>query len=317
LQLSAQSHDESIAKGLAGQARPFFLVGEVMSIESAEVEAAIIELVSAGTVQGTDLARQLREKFPDWKPASVGARSLRDFIDTNVEGVGVVGRSGLDVVYGSVDRQELPTTGAKVTSSEVGSLQHAANAWRVWVSPKSPLSLAVNRHTGDVASVARGASASDDLVVVEPPGQGVHKEIARQFIRDSAGLSSSDSLLAVVDGDDEHWWLRWNRELGDAGLLERWRGYRALAFENRLAEVLRDHGLGESLVASAVTSVRQQRSGSASTREAVGAVPSSGRGSDRAQLERVLGGVLSRMSVNELRSISVPVGLVFDALEAE
>ena len=287
-----------------------------MSLESAEVEAAIIDLVAAGKMQGTDLARQLRDKFPDWEPASVGARSLRHFIDTNVRGIGVVGRSGMDVVYGSVDRHELPINKATVASSEVASSPPVANAWRVWVSPLSPFSLAVNRHTGDVASIARGSSTSGDHVVVEPPGQVVHKEIARQFIATSAGISSDDAFLAVVDAEDEHWWLQWNRALATVGLLERWRGYRASAFESRLAEVLRDHGLGESMVASAVTSVRQLRSASAASNEAAPAIPNH-QGADRAQLERVLVDVLRRMSLNELRSISVPVGLVFDALLAE
>ena len=151
--------------------------------------------------------------------------------------------------------------------------------------------------------------------MIEPPDRSVHRAIAHRFIIDVA-TSDAAALGAIIDGGDEDWWRQWNDRLSAVGLLERWRRYRSAAFESRLVEALRSRQLDDDLVDAAVASALTQRastSANGKTRQSWLRVNCS----DRAQLERVLRKVLGQMSINDLRDISVPIGLVLDAVEAD
>jgi hypothetical protein len=154
----------------------------------------------------------------------------------------------------------------------------------------------------------------DDAVVIDPPDQSFHKAIARQFITDS-GPSSALGLDAIIEGTTNDWWREWNDTLSTIGLLQKWRSYRASAFERHLDEALRKRELKDSSISLAMASLHRQRFGATTPRS--GGPTVQARGTDRSHLERMLKAVLSQMSVNELRGLSVPVGLVIDALAAE
>lgn len=122
-----------------------------------DIPASIVELVSHGKIQGSRLAPEIRALHPGWTPEGAGALNLRDYIDRYVEGVEVVDRAGMDVVYGRPGDVLLDSNRPEgaVDANPVEASGESVNLWRVWVSPNCPFALAISQ---DGENVRRGSS---------------------------------------------------------------------------------------------------------------------------------------------------------------
>lgn len=262
------------------------------------------ESVQAGPVQGSQLAQRIRRESPDWTPEGEGARSLRDFVDRFVDGVAVVGRSGMDVLYGIAGDSADPPAGPVLAS---GALEDV-NLWRVWVSPRSPFALSVGLAEGSVSQVPRGATSEAGTVELEPATQEFHEEMARGFATDHA--HDGPALLPLV-GASDGWWHGWQRTVKSMNLESTWHEYRSRALETHLRECLeRSNVVGDS-AERAMAAVVRDRSIARSPRRVKPAQPPS---AERALLEAVLLSAIQRMEVSDLRDLKVPVGVLLDAV---
>lgn len=273
-----------------------------------EISTAIRSIVaSAGQVPGSRLSAALKERAPSWRPADFGARSLREFVAANVVGVVVVGRAGMDVIYG-LDGAEVPA------SSDTGhppSVQ--PDFWRIWVSPNSPYVLVVDRASAVLRAVPRGTTTTQEEVLLEPPAVAVHRSIAMEFlgrVPDEMRARLQGLLERAPDG----WWQAWMRELRGSPLLSAWSGFRREALESRLRSLLLAGTMSEASSALILEAVRRRhleappRPGWARPLASPESAPE-GEG-----LRRVVLDAVSKMSSAELRDLRLPLGLVLDAL---
>ena len=272
-----------------------------------EISDAIRSIVaSGGQLPGSRLSAALKVRLPQWNPADFGARSLREFVADNVKGVVVVGRAGMDVLYG--------LEGAEATSSpDVATLPVSQpDFWRIWVSPNSPFALVVDRTNATPHAVPRGASAAEGQVLLEPPSVEVHRSVARKFlttVTDEARVR----LQGILDQSIETWWRSWLRELRGSPLLASWNAFRCDEFENRLRSQLHAASMSEASIDRVLAVIRERRI-EAPQRLRRWTQQMSAERTDGEDLRRVVLEAVRRMSVAELRDLRLPLGIVFDVV---
>ena len=272
-----------------------------------EAAAHIREIVSQKSpVHGSEVAKALATRFSAWRVADMGVRNLREFISRFVPTVAIVGRSGMDVLYG-----------LQGTTPSLPSPRTSSSAWRVWASPKSKSTLLVSKTTGTVAVVPRDSQDDPALLRFDPPGSDVHEAMAREFLtelRDPPRQALADALPRTA------WWVEWARLLRSTPDEDSWlrlRRERLLAeFRERLAEA----EFPETAAAAAVAALSQphvprqiskQFEETKSRRNEV-AIP---KDRELENLRRLVREVVSRMNEEDLRALKLPLGLVSDLLD--
>lgn len=271
-----------------------------------DVQTVIADAVRSGPIQGSQLAQIVRSQMQDWTPQQAGARSLRDYVDRFVPGVAVVGRSGMDVIYGAPTEASAQ---AEHLSTKSVDEDEPVNLWRVWVSPNSPHALSIDPGSGAIVQVPRAEPAMTTSLRLEPAAAAVHEEIAADFVR---SLPPKDAGLASSIGGRDGWWFDWQRTLRSLGLESAWHEFRSASLETRLRS---------TLDALALAEVAQQRAFKAiiSDRSLRRVNPSSRRResiSDREILERALVAAIPGMDESALREIKVPLGVLLDVVSA-
>lgn len=268
--------------------------------EKSEVIEAVWRLVAeAGEILGSKLAMDLKAAIPDWSAEDFGARSLRDFIVSNVDGVFVAGRSGMDVVYSTSPPKDGQPAGA-------AKAEPAADAWRAWVSPNSPFALAFNTANGNTVLIKRAESVPEGHVRIEPTTVEEHRAIARDFLG-SVAEPARDTLRAIVDSPDEQWWRRWLAELEKMGDLATWNTFRHERLRELLKARLDASGLDETARITAAGTVAQSRQPRSRKR--------SRTPQTRNDVRAIVAAVIEKMSEEDLRDLKLPVGLVLDVLD--
>jgi hypothetical protein len=275
-----------------------------MSASVQEISNAIKDIVAAaGQVPGSRLSTALKGRSISLTPAEFGMRSLREFVTTHVPGVVVVGRSGMDVLYGLAGSE--PPPGPSSPTSE-------PDFWRVWVSPNSPFALMVNRSGADIEAVRRGESPALGRVVLEPPGIDVHRSIAGKFL-ETVPESLTGRLVAALEKSHDGWWQTWHRELQGSAQLGAWNTFRRSAFEDRLREQLSAAAMSDRAIDLVLVTIRDRHLAAAppKRRASLGVDFSN---ADVDALRRVVLGAVQRMSGAELRDLRLPLGVVLDVL---
>ena len=299
-----------------------------MSEEQPEAEELAKELrriaETAGSkgISGSQIGTLLRTKWKDFSAAKFGAPSLREFIRTSVPELGELGRAGSDIVYGPKD--DAPA------ASEESAEDDRPDLWRLWISPSSPYSIAINRETGETREAFAGTTSPDE-VETRPVPIDKHRAIAGEFLGARAAALEEDARnrLAQIlkDSEDPRWWQRWNEILTAASpqLSRHWFLYREHALGEALKETLKTSGLREEAQKRAFerisTSRRRRPISKPQTRgEPTARVTTAAHANERAELNRheelvrLVQHVASRMSEGELRAVPLPLGLVLDFL---
>lgn len=266
-----------------------------------DVAAWIVESVREGATQGSHLAQRVRSKYPDWTPQQAGARNLRDFVERFVDGVRVVGRAGMDVIYG------LSAEAPGAAAPKPAGAGQDVNFWRVWVSPNSPYALAINNVTGSVGHLPREASPEAGLSRLEPAPRARHEEIAREFAR---RVQAERGIRLPDVGGAEGWRYDWQRSLKSVGLEPEWNEHRSSALEAQLRVNLRDLGLSDEAQQQALTIILRDRTARGrTTTHAPRAIEDT-----RTELEAIVLAAVPRMDVSDLRALKIPLGVVLDVV---
>lgn len=280
-----------------------------MSDTLRDVSAAIEEIVHAGgTVLGSKVAEAIKSRFGTFQVADYQVASLREFVKQYVPGVAVVGRSGMDVVYGRAENgaPSSPAAGAFVDP----------DFWRIWISPNSPHSISVNRESGAIQPVSRGATFEPPLFVVEPPGTMDHRNVAREFLTQIPEELRS-RLTAIADSPDSRWWQDWLQALHGSNQLGNWYGFRRQKFAGLLRERLSILGLPNAIVDQAIGRIEETH---AATSRATGRSARTVRlprdSATDESVRRLVTLAVQRMSASELRDLRLPLGVILDTIDA-
>lgn len=265
-------------------------------------------LGNGATVTGSALAAKLKEAGIVLSFGELGFRNLREFVLSEVPESQIVGRSGMDLVYGM--RGTPYNTNAVETDR--------SDFWRIWVSPNSPIALLIAIASGAVSAINRRQSVPVGFIKLEPPDALTHRSIARCF---SATLSEPEAapLLEICREESREWRYRWNEALRKTPLFPRWMEFRREEFQKRLEESLQQAGLERSSIDFAVGEVlrshERARSDVPVERDHENNRRSVKLKIDDMLLRQVVLEIIDRMGVDELRSLRLPVGAVIDAIE--
>jgi hypothetical protein len=275
-----------------------------------ELAAAIQEIVaSEGQIRGSHLAQAVRNRFPGWRPTDSGTRNLRDFVVSQVPGVCELGRSGMDVIYGP-SGAEPPV---QIAPPPPGS---PTDLWRVWVSPNSPLVLAVDRAAGTAQAVPRRSPAEPTQCLLEPPSATEHRKIAQEFLsRVPAPLQ--EQLSTIVESATATWWQAWLNRLRGTEHLAPWNEFRRARLESSLRQRLAEASIAADTADNIVKLVRESHAAAPTRGEwrlARTVIPEDESGQS---IRRVVALAVQRMSTAELRELRLPLGIVLDVLASK
>ncbi|MBP6135114.1 hypothetical protein [Candidatus Neomicrothrix sp.] len=280
-----------------------------------DIPASIVELVSHGKIQGSRLAPEIRALHPGWTPEGAGALNLRDYIDRYVEGVEVVDRAGMDVVYGRPGDVLLDSNRPEgaVDANPVEASGESVNLWRVWVSPNCPFALAISQDGENVRRVPRDGSDDKQAVLLAPASSECHKIIARDFLK-GVDEEDHDALAAILDGETGAWWQPWFRRIQSVGMSDRWHQHRTAALETLLDQSLEVAGITEAAAETAHATIVSARY--TGRKAALRPTRPTRQGPIAGStLLDVVTRAVSEMSTAELRDLKIPIGLVWDAIQ--
>lgn len=263
---------------------------------------------------GSHVGLVVRTLQPDFQPQAYGVRTLREFIERYVPSIKVIGYSGLDPIYG------VPTSTSEPLPQPPSSGGY--DLWRVWSSPASPLAIAVKRATGETRAVPREQAGAEDEVQILPASFELHRSLATEFLKTHETLPEAVSavLRQTLDDPKGAWWRRWFEILRDfPEINQNWLAYRRRGLESALQASLRSAGLESMQVDRACREVTTRTRGVGRRPGIVGdttagGLPEAVAATRRTELVGLVQAVVARMGDNELRSLSLPVGLILDVL---
>lgn len=277
------------------------------------VKALVAAIANAGPdagLQGSRAGLVLRRVDPSFNPRDYGVKSLTEFIDRYAPQV-VRLRRDPDWVYGLKDW----------SAPDIG----AVDLWRVWTSPSSRAKLLIDESGGGVQAAPKDEPNPPARLVLLPAEAEVHRRIARTFADSLPDVSEPvrESLRQITEQTSVDWWRTWSRELqrisNEVGT--KWRRYRAAALATELRARL-EAALQPSAATAAFRTIAGKRrdlalDGAASstpTQNEKHAAPAQLASVQASSLAELVTRVVRRMSTDELRRLSLPVGLVIDAL---
>jgi hypothetical protein len=273
-----------------------------------EVRRVVVETVRAADegVLGTTLAAAVRDEISEFQPIQFGARNLKDFVAKHVPEVGIIRRSGADIVYGLASGAATLEAAAGESSVSVGGL------WATWATPTSPRVLDVS-DDGDV-SVALPAMVANKRL--DPLPANAHREIAQGFLNsefDSLALEVKSQLETALSESEATWWISWMAVTrANPALNSRWLRFRTERMHDQLRQGLQALGLAEGAVSRASSAILESRRVSDVLRRA--AVEAS-NAKNRLSIRDVAKRVIDLMDESEVRRLSLPVGLVHDVMK--
>jgi len=277
-----------------------------------EIRALVREAGPSG-MTGSPLGLLLRNKWPTFSPTKLGATTLREFIGTEMKDIREFGRAGGDLVYG--------IEGVSAPSLD-DDAERPDDLWRVWISPLSTFALAVEPNDGSVRRIVLGQSVSGAFQIGPAPVEK-HRAIAKAFLdarAEALTTESRASLEGILGDPDPRWWERWNKTLDNISvqLSRNWFMFREAALSTALQETLQTSGLSVEATAKAFRAIV------ASRRRPPGAARRMVEQrifehdpilyTRREELVNIVQRVISHLTEDELRRISLPLGLVLDSL---
>ncbi len=263
---------------------------------------ALIEkhVAECGRVTGAKLSQFLRSLDSTWSPLQFGQKSIAQLISTQVPKVAMVGRAGLDPVYGPA------TPGGEMAAHWSGHHE----PWRVWASPNSPFSIEISSE-GSLRVVESTASNEPDWTRFESPDANEHRKFARDFIL--LQFPGGDQLLASTITDNPEWWRSWFTQIRKRKLNRVWGEFRAARLLLIFEESLRHSGLTGNVLSCAVTALKRSAEPGADLQLALS---TQSDGATKSELRHIAALVIDRMGERELAELRLPLGLVLDAIKS-
>lgn len=286
--------------------------------QAQEISSKIVQLIReapGGTILGVRLGASLRAFFPTFHPYAYRCRNLRQFVQTYVPAVSEKGRSGADVIYTIADgpvgntayipQRTSPPDPTEQEQEYVGLPMSSYN-WKAYSNPGHPFVVAANRETGALQALPQGSNPPPPWIILPKPTAEFHAEIANEFAS-SLAEPSRTSLRALLR--DPKWFLRFTGIATKEGLGTKWAAFRRRKLIERLNSSLRE---------SAIPSIpRVSRTFETPSQVPAKRVAGTGvaTGSEEVAFRDLVCKVVSELPLSELRSLKLPVGVVFDALK--
>ncbi|MGA2458358.1 MAG: hypothetical protein ABSF85_12385 [Terriglobales bacterium] len=293
---------------------------DLQALASSLVEAAKRAGERRG-LYGAEAGIELRRVRPEFNPERFGVGSVREFIEKCVPELRIIAKSGSDFIYGLREWVSPPVRERPPRIDE----DERALAWKVWVSPSSQFSIAVAKNGAGIRPILKGQK-TDQEVEIEPARSEVHRRIAREFLvaeAESLGAVRAD-LDRIVDNPNSSWWPNWTQQIRAVSrdLSRRWFDYRRAALEQELVQQMTRAGIDEQTakkVLDAIGGAREawHRAKASAMPAAQASLPARGPVEPlSAQVDAVslVHDLTSRMAERELRSLSLLLGLMLDAI---
>lgn len=221
-----------------------------------------------------------------------------------------VGHQGGDVLY-SVGR--VPKSGAFVSDPGI---------WKAFVSPNAVNQLYVRPGDGELLVVEHNAN-EDGVLNVEKITDAEHQRVRDEFLTDLQRGGIDDPEVMDTKAVSYEQFLK---VLRSSGLAKRWGKYRREAFKTIFIDRLDTLRLSEEAMARSVGQLMSSQEQSIRPPEQLMDAPLSTRAlanrpaaqSGKLDAARALAhSVIGHMTYDELRTISMPLGAVLDALSAQ
>jgi hypothetical protein len=277
-----------------------------------DVSNRITELVSAApnqTMLGVHLGSALRGTFRDFQPFHYRCRNLREFIRMHVPALAEKGRSGQDVIYTiTAEKAEnaVQPQSAAVTPTTDGLLTQSGYDWKAYSNPGYPFLIGANRHSGMMRTFPQGTVPPEPWVIIPKPTSETHTEIAREFVS-TLSEPCRTSLEAVLR--DPKWYVRFSAAALRSGCSRQWQAFRRDKLIGLFNSSLRDLSIPTFPGAVRHTAMPVRKGIAHAT---VAPAPPL---SEEARLRDLVRQVISELPLHDLRSLRLPVGVVFDVLK--
>lgn len=250
---------------------------------------------------GAQAGQLLREADPDFRISDYGVRSLSELIARHVTELVPISSSGADRRYGLAEQATIEA-----------STEPERYLWQVWASPNTPFALRVDKRTGATVACRADEHSDETYLVLRSPDDAASREIASSFLAETAELDPDlrGDLEKIESSADPHWWRLWQYTLRRraAGQFGAWHGHRRQRLATLLADGLRAGGLTATLVETVVSTVTSSR-GSRGVKHIAQA-----RRDTPANLHELVISLVPRLSEDQLRMMTLPIGVVLDAL---
>lgn len=292
-------------------------------MESAEVIASRISEYIQGLpskrVSGTELAQFLKFSFHGFSPLSYGYPKLRLFLQRFVPDLVAVGRAGGDLVYAiKTPTQEQPTEAGQVPAAEAPlvaverpTLRVNRDIWKAYASPNSLWRVYANPKTGELQVVPPGRTGfAEPWVLVPSCPAEVHIQIARSYVSALSNTWQQEFLQRAFG--QPRWWDNFYAATAQIGLSNSWQSYRR-------REILRN--FEESLTRLGIPIEQRPSLHSAPSKpnreQILSRGPELSKPGEDERLRRAIVSAVERMSVSELRALTIPVGYLLDELRRD
>ncbi len=260
---------------------------------------------------GATIADHIRQVLGGFDAQQFGVQNLREFIARYAPRITRVGLAGMDNVYGFVGAWEGNSfephspPPATVTVGAAGGLE--PQVLRSFSSPNSPLKLYVHPETNECLLIP-AVQPPPRQAWIEIPSCTVsdHASIAKEFLAtlsDELVRQELDSLVESGTGPQSQFFV----QVKERGLTTLWLTFRRDALYKRLREALRIVGVERPVSRPTTKPAPATRSGGFRP------LPPTGQLSD-ASLRAVAVASIQSMSIDDLRRLRLPLGVVFDVL---
>jgi hypothetical protein len=284
-----------------------------MTVDTQSVAVRISAIVAGApesTILGVRLGMALRATHPDFSPFLYQCRNLRHFIQRYVPSVAEKGHSGADVVYTTVANGAIApnpqNVSSKITSiaSDFVALPVSPDQWKAYSNPGHHFTLLANKETGEIRVQRESEPSALPWAIVPKPSSEFHRILAREFI-ESLPQQIANSLTKVLG--DPKWYVFFSAFTRKAGVGLQWAAFRRKKLIEALKQALSDLGIPP------VPSFPTPKGVPVTVGMEPKHLRSDGGGEDAA-LRDVIQKVVSELPISELRSLRLPVGVVFDLL---
>ena len=282
----------------------------MITIESIDKVRDVVSdvLRTSDGVQGSKLASAIRKVIPSFQPSDYGARSFRDFLETHVPSVAVVGNAGMDVMYGLASTDTLQA--ARVARSAPGI---SSSFWRAWASPASGRALDI-ADSGEVTLVELGQAQHHELRPLPAPE---HRKVAEAFLatKQEAAEPWVAQLRVALENQSEAWWIAWmSATRSNPALNAAWLRFRRQRLQEALETQIGSMGLSPEAYERALSEVLRSRRVRPEERLPRPDMVARHPAGDVSGLRELVKRVIDLLDEGEVRRLALPVGTVFDVL---
>lgn len=288
--------------------------------EEKEVTALVVQLLSGNgnprPIKGNQLSVVVRTHFPDFDPEAFHCRNLRDFIRKHAaEEVMEISKAGMDIVYGlrSVGQQQALFESASTADTAkpsdarapLGQLLANPRIWKTFASPDTAFRLFLAPSTKQITVLRPGYTPDPSWIEVPHISAETLLQIAKDFVSQQPDFHRAPLTAAL---DQPRWWIGFYDLVRTLGLKMRWIYFR----RRRIAEEF-ERAMPTLPTDSPPTVQPQDVEATEPVVPPTRSQPPTS-GLPASLLKRVAAEVVQRMTDSELRTLSLPLGYVVDAL---